>query len=101
MRSRLDLHESLCEALGSKNVYFSPRSNVKMSYPAIVYSRSNAENVHADNRVYSRRTAYSVTVIDANPDSLIPERVAELPYIRHVNHFVSENLNHDIFTIYI
>ena len=38
MRSRLDLHEALCEALGSKNVYFSPRSNVKMSYPAIVYS---------------------------------------------------------------
>ena len=38
MRDRLDLHECLCKILNSNNVYFQPPENVRMNYPAIVYS---------------------------------------------------------------
>ena len=57
MRDRIGLHEILCETLGSKNVYFQPPESVKMNYPAIVYSRSDIENDHANNQVYIQSVA--------------------------------------------
>ena len=40
MKTRYELHEFLCEILGSRNVYFQPPESVKMKYPAIVYERT-------------------------------------------------------------
>ena len=71
MHNRLDLHELLCEVLGSRNVYYSPPESVKLKYPAIVYSRSNIENTFADDSVYKQAHLYSITIIDANPDIII------------------------------
>ena len=100
MGRRLELHELLCETLGSRNVYFQPPATISMSYPAIVYKRSDIQNTHADNAPYLQTTAYDVTVIDRNPDSAIVEAVSRLPYCRFNRHFNSENLNHDVFVIY-
>lgn len=100
MDSRLELHELLCEVLESRHVYFQPPSSVKMQYPAIVYSRSNIRNEFADDSVYNQSRVYSVTVIDADPDSDIVERVSKLPTCSFDRHFTSDNLNHDVFTIY-
>ena len=41
MKTRYELHEFLCEILGSRNVYFQPPESVKMKYPAIVYERTD------------------------------------------------------------
>lgn len=100
MGRRLELHELLCETLGSRNVYFQPPATISMSYPAIVYKRSDIQNTAADNFPYMQTTAYEVTVIDRNPDSAIVEAVSRLPYCRFNRHFNSENLNHDVFVIY-
>lgn len=100
MGSRLELHKALCEALGSKNVYYQPPETIKMSYPAIVYSRSNIQNSHANNLYYTQNFAYQLIVIDEDPDSEIVERVSQLPMCRFDRHYVSDNLNHDTFTIY-
>lgn len=100
MDSRLELHELLCEVLGSRHVYFQPPSSVKMQYPAIVYSRSNIRNKFADDSVYNQSRVYSITVIDADPDSEIIEKVSKLPTCSFDRHFTSDNLNHDAFTIY-
>lgn len=100
MNSRLKLHELLCEALGSKQVYFQPPETVKMKYPAIVYSRNNISNRHANDDVYIQSPSYSITVIDKNPDSDIVDKVSLLPRCRFDRHYTSDNLNHDTFTIY-
>ena len=86
--------------LGSRNVYFQPPTNLKMQYPAIVYSRERIEKQHADDIVYKQNTAYQITVIDKDPDSEIVHKVSQLPMCRHDRHFTSDNLNHDVFTLY-
>lgn len=100
MNSRLKLHELLCEALGSRQVYFQPPETVKMKYPAIVYSRNNISNRHANDDIYMQSPSYSITVIDKNPDSDIVDKVSLLPRCRFDRHYTSDNLNHDTFTIY-
>lgn len=71
-----------------------------MNYPAIVYSRSNIENIHADDDVYLQACRYQVTIIDADPDSEIVERMSKFKRVRYKHHFTSDNLNHDVFEIY-
>ena len=100
MASRLKLQTELEELLGTKNVYYSPPASLKMQYPAIVYSRSDIDNAHANNSVYKQEYAYEITVIDRNPDSEIVEKVSRLPRCRFNRHYPSDNLNHDVFTIY-
>ena len=100
MHNRLDLHEMLCDILGSRNVYYSPPESIKLKYPAIVYSRSNISNTFADDSVYKQAHLYSITIIDANPDSEIVEKMSMVPKCKFDRHFVSDGLNHDIFTIY-
>lgn len=100
MSRRLELHDIFVRLLGLQNVYFQPPATVKMSYPCIVYRRSRPEVRHADDGIYSSREGYTVTVIDPNPDSEIPEKVMLLPLCRFDRHFTADNLNHDVFTIY-
>ena len=100
MHNRLDLHELLCEVLGSRNVYYSPPAMIRMKYPAIVYSRSDIDNKFANDSVYNQSHVYSITVIDDDPDSEIVERMSLIPRCKFDRHFVSDNLNHDTFTIY-
>ena len=71
-----------------------------MSYPCIVYERERIESDHANNKPYLHRKRYSVTVIDKDPESEIPDRIAAFPSCRHDRHFVNDNLYHDVFTLY-
>ena len=100
MASRLQLQTELEELLGSKNVYYQPPASVKMSYPAIVYSRNEIRNDFANNDVYSQNRSYEVIVIDKNPDSEIVDKVSQLPMCRFDRHYTSDNLNHDVFTLF-
>ncbi len=97
---RLVLHEKLKAILGSENVYYQPPETVNIRYPAIVYSRSNIENTHANNKVYYQKTFYEVTVIGKQPDSETVNKISLLPFCRFNRHFVSDNLYHDVFTLY-
>ena len=100
MSSRLDLHAILCEILGSRNVYFQPPSSVRMQYPAIVYSRKDIEKRSANDGVYRKLPSYEVILVDKNPDSPFVEKILDLPYCSFDRHYESDNLNHDVFTIY-
>lgn len=99
-RSRLELHSILIALNPSGRVYFQPPANVTMVYPAIVYSRDNRLFQHADNLAYVDTKRYSVTIIDTDPDSDIPDKVAQLPLCSFERFFVSDNLNHDIYNLY-
>ena len=71
-----------------------------MQYPAIVYSRDDIENEHANNGVYMQSTAYTIIVIDADPDSEVVSKVSKLPQCTFDRHYAADNLNHDSFTLY-
>lgn len=97
-RSRIDLHTILlgfCE-----RVYFQPPPNVQMVYPAIVYSRDDADVDYASNGPYRSHKRYQVTVIDRDPDSEIPDKISTLPLCAFDRHFKEDDLNHDVFNIF-
>lgn len=100
MASRLELQTRLEEILGSRNCYFQPPTSLQMSYPAIKYTLSGIDKVSANNAAYIQTRSYEVTVIDANPDSEIPDKVLQLPMCRFNRHYTADNLNHYVFTLY-
>jgi hypothetical protein len=98
MSDRLDL-QTLLEAI-TEDVYFQPPETVKITYPCIIYERSDIRTDYADNNPYSLKKEYTITVIDKNPDSLIPDMIALLPTASFDRHFTADNLNHDVFTLF-
>ena len=100
MGKRLDLHNLLCGALGSENVYYEPPENVKMVYPCIVYERTKIDARYADGIPYLRKKKYTLTAIYRDPDSEIADRLFELPTCMHDRFFKTDSLYHDVFTIY-
>lgn len=97
---RYQLQSLLEDLLGSEEVYFQPPTNVKMSYPAIVYFRDRIDSTFAGNRPYSQTKRYQVTIIGRDPDSDIPDKIAALPMCSLTRTFVADNLYHDVFLLY-
>lgn len=104
MRTRDELHEILCEDLGSRNCYFSPPSNIRMKYPCIIYHYEGIVTQHADDLRYLNRRRYSIIVVDECPDSCIPGRLfmdGRLKYLsQDRSPYVTDGLNHFPFTLY-
>jgi hypothetical protein len=100
MAHRLDLHALLAAALGSNNVYFQPPPDDKMIYPCIVYERSDVSTRFADNVPYQHDKRYKVTVIDRDPDSLVPDVISQFRRCSFNRHYTADNLNHDVFDLY-
>ena len=100
MALRLQLHSLLSEMVEIGHIYFQPPANVQMQYPCIVYKRDTATTEFAGNNPYRYSKRYQVTIIDRDPDSEIPDKVAALPMCTHNRFFTADNLNHDVFNIY-
>lgn len=100
MASRLELQSLLEQITESRNVYYQPPESIKMNYPAIVYTRYDINSINADNKPYANTNAYTITVIDKDPDSIIVDRVKALPMCSYDRNYKSDNLNHDVFTLY-
>ena len=100
MGKRLDLHDILKSIPGVREVYFQPPEDISLKYPCIVYSRSDVDTRFADNAPYSMKKRYSVTVIDPDPDSEIPDHIARLPMSIFARHFRVDKLNHDNYSLY-
>lgn len=97
---RLDLQSKLEELLESRNVYYQPPETIKMIYPAIRYSKKNIMSNYADNIKYSMRNCYELIVIAKLPDNPVIMKLLELPYCTFDRHYIADNLNHDVLTIY-
>lgn len=100
MASRLELQSKLEELLGSRNVYYQPPESVKMSYPAIRYSKKDIDSTHADDINYLNNTSYEIIVIDKDPDNEVINKILELPYSSYDRPYKSNNLYHDVLTLY-
>jgi hypothetical protein len=100
MGDRVDFHYILTGLLGSNYVYFQPPETLKLTYPCIVYQREAEDVKYANNRLYTHKKRYQVTVIDKNPDSEIPDKIRQLPYSSFNRHYTADNLNHDVYDVY-
>lgn len=99
-RSREELHEILCNILGSRNCYFQPPSSKKMKYPCIRYELARITPTHADNIPYLSAKAYSLTYIDEDPDSDMPDKILKLPYCSFDRAYNADGLHHTVFTLF-
>jgi len=100
MANRPDLYDVFTEILGNKNVYFNPPISIKMSYPCIrcILAGKNVKN--ANDSKYQKHNRYTVTIIDYDSDSEIPDRLEELPYCTLDRTFCADGLNHFVYTLY-
>lgn len=100
MATRLELQSKLEELLGSRNVYYQPPESIKLDYPAIVYHKNRVDVKHANDHAYTFRNSYTITVVDRKPDNPVIEKLLQLPYCSYDTNFVSDNLEHDVLTLY-
>lgn len=101
MASRLKLHEELCTLLGSRNVYFNPPENIKMTYTAIRYEISGKDLKRANDGIYRMTNQYSGVVITKDPDSTLPDEILmHFKMCSFGRPYIADNLNHYPFTLY-
>jgi len=98
MAPRLELQQ-LLETF-TEHVYFQPPENVQLQYPCIIYKRDYARTEFADDNPYSHTKRYMVIVIDRDPDSVIPDKVASLPMSVFNRFYTADNLNHDVYNVF-
>jgi hypothetical protein len=101
LQTRLDLQALLEDVLGTDyKVYFQPPNNLTLTYPCVRYQRDDAHVDFGDNFPYRRMWRYQVMVITRKPDDPAVEIIANLPLCHFEQHYVAENLNHDVFNIF-
>ena len=100
MSRRIELNKILSNIRGVRKVYFQPPETIRMEYPCIRYVIDQDHNRRANNLLYSRRVRYTVTVMDKDPDSSIPDALRALPYSELDRFYAADNLNHWVFSIY-
>lgn len=101
MASRLELHEELCEVLGTRNVYFNPPEGVKMKYNAIRYELAGKDLVYANNKVYRIVNKYDGVLITTEADTTIPDDILNRFEMSSFGRpYIADNLYHYPFTIY-
>ena len=101
MNTQPKLQSKLVELLGSNHVYYQAPESLKMEYPCIRYSRSKPGVRHASNIKYVNKDCYEIIVIDKRPDNGVIQKILDLPYTSFDRHYVANNLNHDVITIYL
>lgn len=85
---------------GEENVYYQPPTGLRMKYPCICYERGRIDNYYASDKVYRQTVGYTVTVIDTKPDSEMTAAVSRFDKCTFSRNFISDNLYHDVFTVW-
>lgn len=103
-RDRLQLHETLCDILGSSYCYFNPPANVQMKYPCIKYEVASVQTISADDLRYKNDVRYQLTVIDRKSESRIVQALySETEKLRHLRLdrvYAIDGLYHYVFTLF-
>lgn len=89
------------ESTHTGKVYFQPPASVRLVYPCWVIERESMQAIRADDRSYVYRPTYKCMFMNRDePDPeilrIIPERY---PRCSYRNHYVVDNIHHDVFSI--
>ena len=90
------------ESTNTGKVYFQPPSSVQLNYPCWVVERTTAYQPKANDKTYLFRPGYKCMFMNREePDPeilrMIPQRYERCKY---QNHYVADNVHHDVFLIY-
>ncbi len=102
-KERIDFHNRLTESLSKYTsevpLYFKADSNIRLSYPCVIYDRVSSNVKYANNLRYFFGSEYQVMIIDTDPDSEIVDLILN-DFQRSVksNEYVSDGLYHYIIT---
>ena len=97
---RLELDAILRNILGNNNTYFEPPTNLTMQYPCIRYSRSHMDATYANNKAYLKNKRYELILIYEDADDDLPDKLMDELTVTHDRHYVTDDLHHDVFTMY-
>lgn len=99
MDRRIELHNKLLTFL--PNVYFQPPSNITMTYPCIVYSKSSKMRRFGNDDIYLSSQEYQLMVIENNPDSKVADELEkDLSSCVISQYYTMDNLNHTTLNLY-
>lgn len=100
-KNRMDLHKELLALFSPNKVYYSPPESLKLTYPCIVYFRDYIKTDKADNMNYERYNRYQLTVIGREEDNPVVDQILD-KYVgaSYDRRFVTENLYHDVISLY-
>lgn len=99
-RPQSELQAIFVGMAGVQAAYFQPDQNTKVVDPAVIYERDDSWHARSDNILWLFKKRYTVTVIDREPDSLIPDQVEALPHSTFNRFFRRNGLNHFVFQLY-
>ena len=100
--TRLELHKIFQQIFeNNNNIYYQPPENIKIEYPALIYTKDNINIKYANNRSYIMKDRYMITIIDKKPDNQAIKKILNLENTSYNRHYVSNGLNHDVLTIYV
>lgn len=102
MRSWNDLQQTLQELMGPDvKVWFQPPEGFKLSYPCIVFNRTNALTNYADNNPYRVTKRYTVTLMSKTADNEeLLDKLLLFPMCTYDRQFINDNIVHDVFSIF-
>ena len=101
MRTYRDLLHLLQKAVDHNRVYFQPPENLKIGYPAVVFHLSKIKLDHADDVPYKGAREYSITLITKEPEPEVLDEIIKIPYTTLDTTYISDGMNHFVFTTYI
>jgi hypothetical protein len=85
----------------TRPVYFQPPGNMTIEYPCAIYHLSDIYINRADNSVYRAIQRFTITLVDEDPDSKYVTRLLDtFGAIRFDRFFISDSLNHWVFSLY-
>lgn len=85
---------------GVQDAYFQPPTN-GMQYPCIMIEHGIRNAVSfADNIKYVLKKGYTITIMDRNPLSLIPDQVEGLPNSSYDRTFKVNGLYHFVYQLF-
>lgn len=101
MRTYRDLLHSLRQVVKHDRVYFQPPENLKIVYPAVVFHLSKMEIDRASDVPYKGAKEYSVTLITKDPEPDVIDEILKIPYSSLDTTYISDGMNHFVFTVYL
>lgn len=101
MRTYRDLLHLLRQAVQHDRVYFQPPENLKIGYPAVIFHLSKIEIDHASDAPYKGAKEYSVTLITKDPEPDVIDEILKIPYSSLDTTYISDGMNHFVFTVYL
>lgn len=101
-KTRANLQTTLVGIMSPNKVYYQPPSSERMTYPCIVYDKDDYDIHKANDHIYRKKVQYKIMVIGKDPDNdEILDKLLALDYCSFDRRYkTSENLYHDVFTLY-